>query len=144
MVLLVANVDESQSVGSDAPRITEFSVRRSLASERSQEVTEGIENLDSVVVPIGDDVLPDPVDRHSGEAVEFSVAVSVTSETESVLADFVENLDSVIRRIGDDDVVVGADRDAARPGEQSWLAAATAEGHEETLLLKVLTSRSGI
>jgi hypothetical protein len=59
-------------------------------------VSKRVENLDAVVVAVGDDVLPDPVDGHAGEAVELPVAVAVAAEAEPVLADFVEDLGQML------------------------------------------------
>jgi hypothetical protein len=63
-----------------------------LAAKRSQEMSERVKYLDPVIVPIGDDVLADPIDGHAGQAVELAVAVAVAAEAEPVLPNFVEDL----------------------------------------------------
>jgi len=80
MILLVAYVDESEGVGGDAPRIIEPAVGGALGAEGSQETAGRIEHLDPVVVAVRDDVLPDPVYGHPGEAIEFALAAAVRSE----------------------------------------------------------------
>ena len=57
VVLLVADVDEAQSVGADAPGIVELPVCRSLTTKCSKKVTTGIEYLDPVVVSVRYDEL---------------------------------------------------------------------------------------
>ncbi len=84
MVLLVADVNEPQRVRRHPPRVAEPPVPGPLAAEGPQEVARGVEHLHAVVVPVGDDVLPDPVDRHPGQAVELGVAVAVPAEGEGV------------------------------------------------------------
>ena len=44
VVLLVADVDESQSISADAPGIVELPVSRSLTAECSEEVTAGVKD----------------------------------------------------------------------------------------------------
>lgn len=80
MILLVAYVDESQGVGGDAPGVIEAAVGGALGAEGPQEPAGRIEHLDPVVVTVRDDVLPDPVYGHPGEAVELALAASVRSE----------------------------------------------------------------
>lgn len=80
MILLVAHVDESEGVGGDSPRIIESAVGGALGAEGPQEATGRIEHLDPVVVAVRDDVLPDPVYGHPGEAIELAFAVAVRSE----------------------------------------------------------------
>lgn len=80
MILLVAYVDESESISGDAPGIIEPAVGGALGAEGSQETAGRIEHLDPVVVAVRDDVLPDPVYGHPGEAIEFALAAAVRSE----------------------------------------------------------------
>lgn len=80
MVLLVAYVDEAEGVGGDAPRIIEPTIGGALGAEGSQETPGRIEHLDSVVVTVRDDVLPDPVYGHPGEAIKLALAAAVCSE----------------------------------------------------------------
>ncbi len=95
MVFLVADVDESERVRGDAPRVAELAVGRALAAEGAQEVAGGVEDLHAVVVAVGDDVLADAVHGHAGQAVELAVAVAVAAEAERVLAVGGEHLKSV-------------------------------------------------
>lgn len=80
MVLFIAHINKSKSVRGDSPRIIKPTVRGTLGAKRSQKTTGRIENLNSVVVTIRDDVLPDPVHRYPGEAIEFTLAAAVRSE----------------------------------------------------------------
>lgn len=80
MVLLVAYVDKSEGIGGDAPGIIESAVGGALRAEGSEEPAGRIEHLDPVIVTIRDDVLPDPVYGHAGEAIKFALAVSIRSE----------------------------------------------------------------
>lgn len=80
MILLVTYVDESEGVSGDAPRIIESAVGGALRAEGPQKAAGRIEHLDPVVVAVRDDVLPDPVYGHSGEAIELTLAATVRSE----------------------------------------------------------------
>merc|ERR1719347_761186 len=72
VVLLVANVNESQGVSADAPWIVKLSVSRSLTTKCSKKVTTGIKDLNPVIVSVGYDELSDPVDSNAGQTVELS------------------------------------------------------------------------
>jgi len=99
VVLLVADVDEPEAVGADAPRVVELPVRVALAAERAEELAAGIEDLDAVVVAVRDDELADAVDGDAGEAVEFAFAVAVAAEPEAQLTALVKDLDSMVGRV---------------------------------------------
>lgn len=80
VIFLVAYVDESEGVSGDAPGIIESAVGSALRAESSQKAAGRIEHLDPVVVAVRDDILPDPVYGHSGEAIELTLAATVRSE----------------------------------------------------------------
>lgn len=80
MILLVAYINESEGVGGDAPGIIESAVGGALGAEGPQKAAGRIEHLDPVVVAVRDDILPDPVYSHSGEAIELTLAAAVRSE----------------------------------------------------------------
>lgn len=80
MVLFIAHINKSKSIGGDSPRIIKPTVGGTLGAKRSQKTTGRIENLNSVVVTIRYDVLPDPVHRYPSEAIEFTLAAAVRSE----------------------------------------------------------------
>lgn len=80
MVLFIAHVDKPKGIRGDAPRIIEPTVGGSLGAKSSEKTTGRIEHLDPVVITIRNDVLPDPVHGHPGEAIEFTLATSVCSE----------------------------------------------------------------
>lgn len=80
MIILVAHVDEAESVGGDTTRIIEAAVGGALGAKGSQKSAGRIEHLDSVVVEVRDDVLADPVHGHPAEAVELAFATAQRSK----------------------------------------------------------------
>lgn len=96
MVLFVAHVDESKGVSADAPGIVEFTIRGPLAAESSEEVSGWIEDLNSMIVSVGDDVLTDPIDSYSCKAIKLSFAIAITTQPEAGLSIFVEDLNPVV------------------------------------------------
>merc|ERR1719233_1569790 len=141
MIFLVTNIDESQRIRADSPRIVELSIRGSLASKSSEEVTAGVENLNPVIISVSYDELTNSVDRDSGKTVEFSLPVSISSEPEPVLSLLVEYLDSVVGGVRHDDGVVWSNSNTSRPCKKSGLAPPSAEFKYQGLFLKVLIFR---
>ena len=140
MVLLVTDIDEPKGIGSDSPWVTELSIDSALAAKGSDKVSSCVKDLNSVVVSVGNDILSNFVDCHTGQAVEFTLAISVTAKTEPMLAVFVKNLNAVIGGIGyDDRVVGGVHRDPAGPREKPGLTASRPKSHQEVLFLLVIT-----
>lgn len=80
MVLFIAHINKSENIRGDSPRIIKPTIGGALGSKSSQKTTGRIENLNSVVVTIRDDILSDPVNRHPGEAIEFTLATAICSE----------------------------------------------------------------
>lgn len=70
-----------------------------------------------MVVSVGDDVLPNSVDGHAGQAVELPFAVAVLSELLHELSVRVEHLHAMVGRIRDNYGVVGTHGHAAGPRE---------------------------
>merc|ERR1719317_1390415 len=122
MIFFVTNINKSRRVRADAPGIVELSIRGSLASKSSEEVTAGVENLNPVIISVSDDELTDSVDRYSGEAVEFSLSISVSSKPEPVLPLLVEYLHSVVGGVRHHDGVVRSNSNTSRPCKKSGLA----------------------
>lgn len=80
MVFFITHIYKSQVIRRNSPRVTELSVHSAFAPESSYKPPVGIEDLKSVVVTVGDDVLADSVYGYSGQAVEFAVAAAVRAE----------------------------------------------------------------
>lgn len=78
-----------------------------------------IENLNAMIVPIGDDELPDSVDGNASQAVKLAIGIAIGSELLRVRAVRVKHLHAMIRRVSDHDEVVGSNRAASRPRELS-------------------------
>lgn len=93
VVFFITNVDESQVVRSDPPRVAELAIRPSLVPESPHESSGGIEHLQSVVVAVRHDVLTDPVDRHRRKAVEFSLVAAIRTKFLNKFAGRVKNLE---------------------------------------------------
>jgi hypothetical protein len=100
-------------------------------------VARGIKDLDSMVVPIGNDKLANPVNGYSGKTIKFTLAIAVTSEAEPMLAILVEDLDPMVGRVSHHDGVVSSDRNATRPSEEAGLATTGTECQQDALLLHV-------
>ena len=96
VVLLVADIDEAEAVGADAPRVVELPVAVALAAEGAEELAAGVEYLDAVVVAVRNDELADSVDSDAGQAIEFAFAVAVAAQPEAQLTALVEDLDSMV------------------------------------------------
>lgn len=92
-----------------------------------------------MVVPIGDNVLSNPVHCYSSETVELPVAGSVGAELVKELSVAVEHLDAVVARVCDHHRVVWTDGYASWPCEVSGLAPPTSYLIQLTTLLQVLT-----
>lgn len=56
VIFLVANVDETEGIGGDAPGVVEFTIGGALRAERSQEATGRIEHLYAMVVSARNEV----------------------------------------------------------------------------------------
>ena len=95
MIFLVTDINKSKGISSDTPWVAKLSIDRSLASKRPNEMARSIENLNSVIVPIGNYILADFVNCHASQAIKFAVTVAVAAETEPMLAVLIENLNSV-------------------------------------------------
>lgn len=99
--------------------------------------------MNTVIVPIRDDVLPYAIDSNPSKAVELPIPGSVRSKLVQKVASLVKDLDAVIGRVGDDDSVVRADGDAPRPRKVSGLAPPTPYLEQLAALLQVLAPRGG-
>lgn len=166
MVLFIAHINKSKSVRGDSPRIIKPTVRGTLGAKRSQKTTGRIENLNSVVVTIRDDVLPDPVHRYPGEAIEFTLAAAVRSELlhevpvaveylcvtiSSYYIDenivvlskniyiYLDYLNTMVRTVGHYDGVVRANREASGPSKASGFAPPHPELEQLPPLQQVVT-----
>lgn len=167
MVLFIAHINKSKSVRGDSPRIIKPTVRGTLGAKRSQKTTGRIENLNSVVVTIRDDVLPDPVHRYPGEAIEFTLAAAVRSEllhevpvaveylcNDSIVLHppkyhrcffkiyiyiYLDYLNTMVRAVGHYDGVVRANREASGPSKASGFAPPHPELEQLPPLQQVVT-----
>lgn len=167
MVLFIAHINKSKSIGGDSPRIIKPTVCGTLGAKRSQKTTGRIENLNSVVVTIRYDVLPDPVHRYPGQAIEFTLAAAVRSEllhevpiTVEHLCQFRYNfkmrlsfarrysfkiyinlnyLNTMVRAVGHYDGVVRANREASGPSKASGFAPPHPELEQLPPLQQVVT-----
>lgn len=81
MILFIANVDETEGVGGDAPRVTELAVSGSLGPEDPQKATRRIKDLDAMIVTISNDVLTDTIDGYARQTIEFTLTLTVSTET---------------------------------------------------------------
>lgn len=79
-----------------------------------------------MIIPVGNDVLPNPIDCNASQAVEFSFATAVLAKLLNENTVWIEHLNAMIRRIGNYDTVVRANGYAARPRKTSGLAPPTA------------------
>lgn len=89
-----------------------------------------IENLNAMIISVGNDILAYFVDGHTRQTVKFAFAIAVAAKTETVLTLFVEHLDAMIGRIGYNYRVVRAHCDTSWPGEKAGLTATRSKGHE--------------
>lgn len=94
-----------------------------------------IENLNAMIISVGNDILPYFVDSNTSQAVEFAFAIAIAAKTEPVLTMFVEHLNAMIGRIGDNYRVVRSNGDTTWPSEQAWLTTSRSKGHQETLFV---------
>lgn len=167
MVLFIAHINKSKSIGGDSPRIIKPTVGGTLGAKRSQKTTGRIENLNSVVVTIRDDVLTDPVHRYPSEAIEFTLAAAVRSEllrkvpitvehlcqiqisdtsTKLLFAKiffrkniYIYYLNTMVRAVGHYDGVVRANREASGPSKASGFAPPHPELEQLPPLQQVVT-----
>ena len=72
MIFLVTNINQSQAVSGNTPGITELAIYGALTAKRSNKMASSIENLNSVVVTIGNDILANFVNGDTGQAVKFA------------------------------------------------------------------------
>lgn len=70
-----------------------------------------------MVVPIGDDELPDSVDCDAGQAVKLAVAVAICAKLTHVGSVRIEDLDAVIAAVSHSDEIVGPDGNSAGPSK---------------------------
>jgi len=140
VIFLIAHVDESKGVSADTPGIVEFTIRVPLTAESSEEVSRRIEDLNSMIVSVGDDVLADPIDSYAGEAIKLSFAVAVATQPKAGLSVFIEDLNPVVGRIRHHDGVIGSHSNTSRPSKESGLAPPSAELQYQGLFLEILTS----
>ena len=83
VVLLVADIDEAEAVGADAPRVVELPVAVALAAEGAEELAAGVEYLDAVVVAVRNDELADSVDGNAESAT--TIVLSNPTKTKKQL-----------------------------------------------------------
>ena len=96
VVFFVTYINKTQGICGDSPRIAKLSVNCALTAKTPYKMTGSVENLDTMIVAVSDNVLANFVDSHTGQAIEFSLAVSITAKAESVLSMFIEYLDTVV------------------------------------------------
>ena len=100
VVFLVANVDETQCIRCNTPRVAELSIDSSLTAKSPYEVSSCVKNLNTMVVSVSNDVLANFVDSNTSQAIKFALTIAITTKTEPMLPMFIEHLNTMIGRIG--------------------------------------------
>ena len=88
MIFLVTDIDEPQGVSSDSPWVAKLSVNSALAAEGSNKVSSCVKYLNSVVISVGNNILSNFVNGHTGQAIEFTLTIAITAKAEPVLTLF--------------------------------------------------------
>ena len=130
MILFVTDVDETKSICGNTPRITELSIYGTLTSKAPDEVSRSVKYLNTMIISVGNNVLANLVDRHTGQAIEFAFAITIATETEPVLAVLIEHLNTMIGGVGDYYGVIRTHGNTSGPSEQSWLTASGSKSHQ--------------
>ena len=130
MVFFVTNINKTQCISSNTPRITELSINGSLTPKAPNEMSRSVKDLNTMIVSIGNNVLANLVDRYTGQAIKFALAVAIATKAEPVLSMLIEHLNSVIGGIGDDYGVVWTHGNASWPSKQSWLTSSWSKSHQ--------------
>ena len=88
MIFLVTDIDEPQGVSSDSPWVAKLSINSALAAEGSDKVSSCVKYLNSVVISVGNNILSNFVNGHTGQAIEFTLTIAITAKAEPVLTLF--------------------------------------------------------
>ena len=88
MIFLVTDIDEPQGVSSDSPWVAKLSVDSALAAKGSNKVSSCVKYLNSVGISVGNNILSNFVNGHTGQAIEFTLTNAITAKAEPVLTLF--------------------------------------------------------
>ena len=88
-------------------------------------------------------ILADPVDGHTGQAVEFAFTVTVITELFQEVTAGIKHLYSMIGAVGHNDGIVGSNSYTSWPGKRSGFTATGSHLHQHLAFLHVLMSGRG-
>lgn len=80
VILFIAHINKSKSVGGNTPRIIESSVGGALRAKSPEETSGRIEHLNPMIITVSDDILADSVNGYAGETVKLALATPVRSK----------------------------------------------------------------